>query len=109
CSSGFQRQPTHVVIPLFFSSKRRHTKRYRDWSPDVCSSDLVPGVRVCAGTWTRVRTRVQVPAQTRTPVTLDPPLDTAPAELVFRSEARRVGKEDRLVLVMASGAERLRH
>jgi hypothetical protein len=30
-----------------------------------------------------VRTRVEVPAQTRTQVTLDSPLDTAPAELVF--------------------------
>src|SRR5207245_5794932 len=25
----------------FFSSKRRHTICYRDWSSDVCSSDLV--------------------------------------------------------------------
>src|SRR5207245_8411233 len=28
----------------FFSSRRRHTRCYRDWSSDVCSSDLVPGV-----------------------------------------------------------------
>src|SRR5207245_3969160 len=25
---------------LFFSSRRRHTRCYRDWSSDVCSSDL---------------------------------------------------------------------
>src|SRR5699024_11415089 len=25
---------------LFFSSRRRHTKSKRDWSSDVCSSDL---------------------------------------------------------------------
>src|SRR5207245_5660151 len=25
----------------FFSSRRRHTRCYRDWSSDVCSSDLV--------------------------------------------------------------------
>src|SRR6266542_461454 len=25
---------------LFFSSRRRHTSCYRDWSSDVCSSDL---------------------------------------------------------------------
>src|SRR5207245_4220046 len=25
---------------FFFSSKRRHTRCYRDWSSDVCSSDL---------------------------------------------------------------------
>src|SRR5207245_7503142 len=32
-----------VVDPLFiffFSSRRRHTRCYRDWSSDVCSSDL---------------------------------------------------------------------
>src|SRR5690606_40829349 len=26
----------------FFSSRRRHTRFSRDWSSDVCSSDLVP-------------------------------------------------------------------
>src|SRR6266705_4306528 len=26
---------------LFFSSRRRHTRSYGDWSSDVCSSDLV--------------------------------------------------------------------
>src|SRR3989337_463139 len=28
---------------FFFSSRRRHTRCYRDWSSDVCSSDLVLG------------------------------------------------------------------
>src|SRR5438128_9864615 len=27
---------------FFFSSRRRHTRCYRDWSSDVCSSDLDP-------------------------------------------------------------------
>src|SRR5208282_6404537 len=27
---------------FFFSSRRRHTRCYRDWSSDVCSSDLRP-------------------------------------------------------------------
>src|SRR5207302_800058 len=27
---------------FFFSSRRRHTRFSRDWSSDVCSSDLVP-------------------------------------------------------------------
>src|SRR3712207_8296139 len=27
--------------PLFFSNIRRHTRYWRDWSSDVCSSDLV--------------------------------------------------------------------
>src|SRR3712207_9067270 len=28
---------------FFFSSRRRHTRYWRDWSSDVCSSDLTPG------------------------------------------------------------------
>src|SRR5207245_6667684 len=30
---------------FFFSSRRRHTRCYRDWSSDVCSSDLLAGAR----------------------------------------------------------------
>src|SRR5690606_19548252 len=30
-----------VVLNFFFSSRRRHTRFSRDWSSDVCSSDLV--------------------------------------------------------------------
>src|SRR5690606_40753950 len=29
------------VVFFFFSSRRRHTRFSRDWSSDVCSSDLV--------------------------------------------------------------------
>src|SRR3712207_8791196 len=29
---------------FFFSSRRRHTRYWRDWSSDVCSSDLVRAV-----------------------------------------------------------------
>src|SRR5699024_11973956 len=29
-----------VVLCFFFSSRRRHTRSKRDWSSDVCSSDL---------------------------------------------------------------------
>src|SRR3712207_7796114 len=28
------------LIFFFFSSRRRHTRYWRDWSSDVCSSDL---------------------------------------------------------------------
>src|SRR5690606_40328673 len=31
----------HNFISFFFSSRRRHTRFSRDWSSDVCSSDLV--------------------------------------------------------------------
>src|SRR5699024_3124854 len=30
---------------FFFSSRRRHTRSKRDWSSDVCSSDLIFAVR----------------------------------------------------------------
>src|SRR5207249_6371243 len=31
----------HLSIFFFFSSRRRHTRSKRDWSSDVCSSDLI--------------------------------------------------------------------
>src|SRR3712207_7900274 len=32
---------------FFFSSRRRHTRYWRDWSSDVCSSDLhFPGTKI---------------------------------------------------------------
>src|SRR5215203_4151398 len=31
----------HVALYFFFSSRRRHTSYWLDWSSDVCSSDLV--------------------------------------------------------------------
>src|SRR6266496_5513797 len=30
----------HLFFFFFFSSRRRHTRSLRDWSSDVCSSDL---------------------------------------------------------------------
>src|SRR5690606_4455128 len=33
------------IHSLFFSSRRRHTSFSRDWSSDVCSSDLLAAVR----------------------------------------------------------------
>src|SRR3712207_9433184 len=35
---------------FFFSSRRRHTRYWRDWSSDVCSSDLECRVRGRGGT-----------------------------------------------------------
>src|SRR5438445_3601168 len=32
--------PVKSVLCFFFSSRRRHTRYWRDWSSDVCSSDL---------------------------------------------------------------------
>src|SRR3712207_8732688 len=33
-----------LLFFFFFSSRRRHTRYWRDWSSDVCSSDLRDGV-----------------------------------------------------------------
>src|SRR6266436_8244624 len=33
--------PCTVLFFFFFSSRRRHTRCSRDWSSDVCSSDLI--------------------------------------------------------------------
>src|SRR2546421_8322433 len=41
-----------LLIFFFFSSRRRHTRSDRDWSSDVCSSDLLPfgkGLKGAAG------------------------------------------------------------
>src|SRR5207245_8047975 len=66
-----------ATISFFFSSRRRHTRCYRDWSSDVCSSDLPeqPGVR-CR------KPRGDQHDQRH--------------DLDVRSEERRVGKECRL-------------
>src|SRR5690625_1391800 len=39
-----------VVCVFFFSSRRRHTSWPRDWSSDVCSSDLEPMPGVATAT-----------------------------------------------------------
>src|SRR3712207_5935663 len=42
--SGKYDSPGEVVCEVFFfSSRRRHTRYWRDWSSDVCSSDLGDG------------------------------------------------------------------
>src|SRR5438128_12672791 len=37
-------------VAFFFSSRGRHTSCYRDWSSDVCSSDLTPSSAASATT-----------------------------------------------------------
>src|SRR5207245_6491242 len=44
---------------FFFSSRRRHTRCYRDWSSDVCSSDLL---------WRQFSERGQIRHDERSPV-----------------------------------------
>src|SRR6266498_6131527 len=47
----FVRGSRNVSAYFFFSSRRRHTRCGRDWSSDVCSSDLHPPALVeeCSG------------------------------------------------------------
>src|SRR3712207_8052202 len=49
---------------FFFSSRRRHTRYWRDWSSDVCSSDLVAEFvrvleRYCVGIGVRTFARLK--------------------------------------------------
>src|SRR3712207_7981931 len=37
-------------VVFFFSSRRRHTRYWRDWSSDVCSSDLIKCRMASGGT-----------------------------------------------------------
>src|SRR5476651_2348154 len=63
---------------FFFSSRRRHTRYWRDWSSDVCSSDLSP---------TRSRRTTAMLGSSASPWPWPRPS--------WRSEERRVGKECR--------------
>src|SRR3712207_8949138 len=47
------------ILFFFFSSRRRHTRYWRDWSSDVCSSDLLFAI----GTDYRFSNNVRVGAQ----------------------------------------------
>src|SRR5450830_238701 len=67
-----------IGVRFFFSSRRPHTSSKRDWSSDVCSSDLV--------VWQSGDTVLGVVAGGLSP---------AVEALVTRSEERRVGKECR--------------
>src|SRR2546429_7359744 len=70
-----------VSVYFFFSSRRRHTRCSRDWSSDVCSSDL------SATAWARVN-RV-----TSSSISCSVMMNGgATATRSPRSEERRVGK-----------------
>src|SRR2546429_7028637 len=66
---------------FFFSSRRRHTRCSRDWSSDVCSSDLAPmavrRIRLLGDPILRVRCeRVQNPKSAATRLLADDLRDT---------------------------------
>src|SRR3712207_7521112 len=79
---------------FFFSSRRRHTRYWRDWSSDVCSSDLGQVVRVRAVAQAAVGVELrEAVVQLGTEARLGPRRAELPG--VERSEERRVGKECR--------------
>src|SRR5207245_4904392 len=96
--------------PFFFSSRRRHTRCYRHWSSDVCSSDLVHGVSWGGALAQQfafpypVRCRRLILVSTGTGAFMVPGNPAALAKIAtprryldpaYRSEERRVGKESR--------------
>src|SRR2546421_1710248 len=88
---------------FFFSSRRRHTRSDRDWSSDVCSSDLqrlerrVRGValRFRPGNGARVDERAHQHAVQDAVLRAVDHSAHHPGDFVYRSEERRVGKECR--------------
>src|SRR5439155_11074972 len=92
---------------FFFSSRRRHTRWPRDWSSDVCSSDLLAGARQILlveelpvlpnGRQDRVLDEApQLVAERRRGIAQRRRVQGRSIEpLVERSEERRVGKECR--------------
>src|SRR2546422_10487943 len=80
---------------FFFSSRRRHTRCSRDWSSDVCSSDLLLSWR--ARRMTAQESTGSRPHQLRPACPFVVPLysRTRRREIDTRSEERRVGKECR--------------
>src|SRR5690349_24463907 len=74
---------------FFFSSRRRHTRSLRDWSSDVCSSDLPVRVARGWGEQGRVGAQAEVAAGQVAQVGIDRHQVRAGDG---RSEERRVGK-----------------
>src|SRR5690625_7763299 len=76
---------------VVFSSRRRHTRWPRDWSSDVCSSDLRRYVKheggFGSGTWSVSPRQEGAPEPGRLP---------PDGGSRLRSEERRVGKECRI-------------
>src|SRR5437868_12403678 len=78
---------------FFFSSRRRHTRSKRDWSSDVCSSDLVRCAELLAITVPAAGDYLIETNGLRRNV-IAARADIAD-EFFSRSEERRVGKECR--------------
>src|SRR5436305_6344045 len=95
-----------VLVLFFFSSRRRHTSCGRDWSSDVCSSDLHAAhglVELLGGGAELSADALALPIATGQQLgpsaqELDKAMGGVLGEMVAnaeRSEERRVGKERR--------------
>src|SRR5437868_8924302 len=102
-----------IFFFFFFSSRRRHTRSKRDWSSDVCSSDLAsgrprPANRSAFSPTPPPRSLMPVSGSCSPPTAgtscACPPRRSAPScgstrppdrSACARSEERRVGKEGR--------------
>src|SRR5699024_12227148 len=92
---------------FFFSSRRRHTRSKRDWSSDVCSSDLLEVIKDCEANLSKKGARMCMAPVNKFKMILAGLLAGYVIQLValallflylifvFRSEERRVGKECR--------------
>src|SRR5207249_8256808 len=91
---------------FFFSSRRRHTRSKRDWSSDVCSSDLILHTQtnrvdhVVAYRAVRLGAMLLRDARAKTRfsprfVSINAGTSTGGGGVRHRSEERRVGKEGR--------------
>src|SRR5690606_40843760 len=92
-------QLVHLWLSVFFSSRRRHTRFSRDWSSDVCSSDLASADHVVVLRERDAYALVAVPpglVEPREEVVSredEDALRLEPCVELRRSEERRVGKE----------------
>src|SRR3989449_1499356 len=82
CTNNF------ICFYFFFSSRRRHTRCSRDWSSDVCSSDLA---------WNVATGVISVESPALVELRTEPSTSLLPIHTLtnVRSEERRVGKECR--------------
>src|SRR5207249_8475653 len=87
---------------FFFSSRRRHTRSKRDWSSDVCSSDLREAVRQMRAALVHGLAHLPdgfavglPPPHADRPVPAEKLPEPREVDRLDRSEERRVGKECR--------------